>query len=1362
MCTLRAGLIVLLFFSSALHVRAQSPTNAVWPLSPSSTITSTVMGPVSAPNQILGPGPVPNMAILNYTSLGQKLNAGTQGWVAGTEDPTRYIQFDVAANTGTALTIQAISFEYGAAAMAGIMESNVRYSTDGWVTNTLLSSSPLQYQQSSMAVFNQTFTAPVPTGQSFSLRILPYATQNQTGPVPLGVVHNGISIRGESTPITTQDCVEPPAGLVGWWTGDNTADDRSSTANQGSFTGSYTSTGKVDQAFSFVQGGPVVSIPDAPSNSFGAGQDLSIDFWMRTTNTGTQVLMSKMLPGQAGFQIYLLDSGMLHVDTRTSGSAGLSDGIMAPQLRDGNWHFISVSIDWQSTTGHRVRIDNGAVSVLDPTSLQNGSIAAATPFLLGGRSDINGSAFEGELDEVELFDRALSDEELEAIYLAGSAGKCKTESPAPGTLIGNKYEDANGDGRYSAGESYLSGVTITVEQNGVIVQPPQVTNANGQVSFSLPPGTYEVRETVPTGYTQTEPVSGFHTVTITAGGTSVVNFGNKPDPIDQECTGIEPPAGMVLWLPGDADTTDLSGFGNHASLQGNTGYAPAKVGNGFSMVGASDFVTVADDPSLDFGPGDHFSIDLWFKTLSQSSIIVLASKTAPVPSEIGWSLFLQNGRLTLHMRDANGFTNYTSSGPTLNDGALHFVAVSVIRTSATGIRMWIDGSDETFDPTSVPGDLSNASDVRLGWTFPADGFRGVIDELELFDRPLTDDEIKGLYTAGADGKCKVDVIGNPCATKVSILPINTGFDHTVDAVYATGGGDAFWTMVADPLNQSPMPAKVINPAPGWPAAQTGSQWIGPYQIVPDQTASGVSQGDLGLGTYTYALEFCVVGETPATRFIFNLAIQVDNVASVWLVDANGVRLQQIGTTISGSGTISNFQVNGSFAAGTYQIQVDVVNNAIPPDFSGLNLTGTISGANLFMRQHDCCNSDGKITGTKYLDENGDGNYDADSPMAGVVIQLVDAAGNVWTDTTDVSGNYYFEVPPGTYTVTELPMDGYVQTGPAGGSYNVTVGPGGIAPNLDFGNQPEPCLTTTVKWYCIPGLGYYAAVTVTNGTNLVIASVSVTSNTPGVSFQMINAPTFPLAPGASVDLHLVSSGLLPGQTAEAVITLNGPRDAFGVAEACCVQNVSIQRPGVLQGPLCQYYVQGSVMMDLTGVPSGSEPDSWTVRATNAANMHMTTQTVEDGLFLFDGLEPGTYTVSVDMPFGWSMVSPLDGAYMISLTEQRPGGMADFQTGFQVTHTATDADVIPDTYALGANYPNPFNPTTSIQYALPQAEYVRLEVFDMLGRPVATLVDSHRSAGTYTVSFNAAGLPSGTYLYRMSSGSFREVRQLVLMK
>lgn len=103
-------------------------------------------------------------------------------------------------------------------------------------------------------------------------------------------------------------------------------------------------------------------------------------------------------------------------------------------------------------------------------------------------------------------------------------------------------------------------------------------------------------------------------------------------------------------------------------------------------------------------------------------------------------------------------------------------------------------------------------------------------------------------------------------------------------------------------------------------------------------------------------------------------------------------------------------------------------------------------------------------------------------------------------------------------------------------------------------------------------------------------------------------------------------------------------------------------------------------------------------------------------------------------------------------------------FETAASTSISDLVdlPEVLTLNQNYPNPFNPTTQIQYGLPANSEVRLEVFNMLGQRVATLVNGRQSAGWHEVRFEASNLSSGIYIYRLTAGEFIQTRQMMLVK
>jgi hypothetical protein len=96
------------------------------------------------------------------------------------------------------------------------------------------------------------------------------------------------------------------------------------------------------------------------------------------------------------------------------------------------------------------------------------------------------------------------------------------------------------------------------------------------------------------------------------------------------------------------------------------------------------------------------------------------------------------------------------------------------------------------------------------------------------------------------------------------------------------------------------------------------------------------------------------------------------------------------------------------------------------------------------------------------------------------------------------------------------------------------------------------------------------------------------------------------------------------------------------------------------------------------------------------------------------------------------------------------------------TGTFGSTIPTVYSLSQNYPNPFNPVTKINFALPKQGFVTLKIYDVLGREIRSLVNEVKSAGSYSVDFNASEFSSGVYFYRLESKGFTDIKRMVLIK
>jgi hypothetical protein len=175
-----------------------------------------------------------------------------------------------------------------------------------------------------------------------------------------------------------------------------------------------------------------------------------------------------------------------------------------------------------------------------------------------------------------------------------------------------------------------------------------------------------------------------------------------------------------------------------------------------------------------------------------------------------------------------------------------------------------------------------------------------------------------------------------------------------------------------------------------------------------------------------------------------------------------------------------------------------------------------------------------------------------------------------------------------------------------------------------------------------------------------------------------------------------------------------------------------------------YVIGGCTSMTTAVSTNEEydpaADTWTTKADMpAARCLLSTSAVNGKIYVIGGS-------TTAWPWEhYSTVEEYDPASDLTGVEERSG-----------------ATVVPSGYALSQNYPNPFNPSTTIEFSVPHSSYVTLKVFSLLGEEVATLASQNLAVGSYRVDWNARGVASGVYLYRLVAGSFVDTKKLLLIK
>jgi len=247
--------------------------------------------------------------------------------------------------------------------------------------------------------------------------------------------------KGEVSSFTTMRadcCIKAPQDLVAWWHLDEMAGLTSediAADNDGAWVGYPTpASGKVDGALSFDGVDDYVEVPDNISLNFGTG-DLSIDAWVKTSSSsGVKVILDKRVGSTTGYLLYLFN-GVLSFQLADGTHTGYSSSLF---VADGDWHHVAVTLDRDNPEG-LLFYDGGVSSAPQNPTGHQGSLTNSADLLIAADCLSGTQRFEGEIDEVELFNRVLYPYEVAAIYQAGSKGKCKPDSYF-------QRSDVNGDG----------------------------------------------------------------------------------------------------------------------------------------------------------------------------------------------------------------------------------------------------------------------------------------------------------------------------------------------------------------------------------------------------------------------------------------------------------------------------------------------------------------------------------------------------------------------------------------------------------------------------------------------------------------------------------------------------------------------------------------------------------------------------------------------------------------------------------------------------------------------------------------------------------------------------------------------------
>ena len=546
------------------------------------------------------------------------------------------------------------------------------------------------------------------------------------------------SVQSSNATLTVVPCDPAPSGMVSWWRAEGDANDSIGT-NNGTPTGGITYTnGEVGQAFVFNNTSSYIPVPASPGLDIGTGSGFTIECWVQPNAFNVNVsgpIIEWDSATTDGLQLWTGSSLFGNIKD-TSGNAHTINFVT---VFDTN-NFQHVAMTYDKSSGLAVLYYNG-VAV---TNANFGSITPQTtyPVNIGRRTGqpigLN-DTYGGLMDELSLYNCALSSNEISAIYIAGSAGKCFT--PAPPTITSqpaNLTVAVGGTATFSVTASGTAPLSYQWNFKG--------TNLSGATNSLLT--LTNVQSSQAGNYAVL--VTNLYGSVLSSNAMLTVNPLQSCDP---------PPSGLVSWWPGEGTANDSVGT-NNGTLQGGVSFAPGEVGQAFVFNGSSTSVQVPASSNLNVGLGAGFTLETWINPVDiYSHIVEMLLEWNNGARGIGVHLALSVGAygdIYANIRDTTGGDHaiYTS-GSLVATNVLQHVALTYDKASGVAV-IYLNGAAVTNKNLGsfIPQTSYNLYfGKRASGPFSGSYFNGLMDELSLYNRALSSDEISAIYIAGSAGKC---------------------------------------------------------------------------------------------------------------------------------------------------------------------------------------------------------------------------------------------------------------------------------------------------------------------------------------------------------------------------------------------------------------------------------------------------------------------------------------------------------------------------------------------------------------------------------------------------------------------------------
>jgi hypothetical protein len=240
---------------------------------------------------------------------------------------------------------------------------------------------------------------------------------------------------------------------------------------------------------------------------------------------------------------------------------------------------------------------------------------------------------------------------------------------------------------------------------------------------------------------------------------------------DGKCPCVQLSPGMVGWWPGEGDASDIQG-GNNGILQNGVTFVTGEVGQGFSLNGTDQSVEITSNENLEITGA--ISVDAWVKADDLTGLRTIVSKYNNGDlSQRSWFLGIRDGIIQWGVQNGSTYRYVDAPNPVSTGVWMHIAGTFDPNTQ--DVKIYVDGVDIAAPLEGGSGTVSTigtgiGTPIEIGRLFNGDPsvqdfFAGVIDEVEIFNRPLTPDEVASIYNAGGAGKCanRIDVSASPGA-----------------------------------------------------------------------------------------------------------------------------------------------------------------------------------------------------------------------------------------------------------------------------------------------------------------------------------------------------------------------------------------------------------------------------------------------------------------------------------------------------------------------------------------------------------------------------------------------------------------------